>query len=500
MEIRLARMPIPDGAAASHLLAMDGTTSPLSRPLVLPCGATLQNRLAKAAMSEGMADADNHVTPRLVELYRRWARSGAGLLLSGNMQVDRDHLERPGNVVLDGTSGAEALAELAEAGKADGAHFWAQISHTGRQVSRSINAEPLAPSSVKLDFQLRFAGYVFGRPREMTTNDIAKAIDQFAFAARQARAAGFTGVQLHGAHGYLISQFLSPRVNRRTDDWGGSLRNRSRFLFEVLAAVRAAVGPGFPVGLKLNASDFQVGGFTNAECVEIVRSLDGHGLDLLELSGGSLEQPKVVGAALRDQGVDGLRATREQREAYFIELAGAVKATAAMPVMVTGGFRTASAMNAALEAGQLDLIGLGRPLVTDPLTPARLLRGETSAAPSPERDLAVFHQLGWFSIQLERLADGLDADRSLGGADATRMFKEIEAQTTAALLARRRNAAPLPQSFARDLASRLRKTHPGETALARLGRGIFRALRRPLDGLVDLLKNALVNRARRRFG
>ena len=478
---------------------MDKATSSLSKSLALPCGAELNNRLAKAAMSEGMADTDNHVTPRLVELYRRWAPSGAGLLLSGNMQVDRFHLERPGNVALDDASGADALATLAEAGKAHGAHFWAQLSHTGRQVKQSLNPEPLAPSSVKLDFQLRFAGYVFGRPREMTEEDIAKAIDQFAFAARQVRAAGFTGLQLHGAHGYLISQFLSPLVNHRIDRWGGSLRNRSRFLFELIAAVRGAVGPEFPVGLKLNASDFQVGGFTNAECIELVRSLNDHGLDLLELSGGSLEQPKVFGAALKDQGVDGRRTTLERREAYFVEFAGAVRTAAAMPVMVTGGFRTVGAMVAALEAGELDLVGLGRPLIIDPLIPARLLRGETSRAPSPETSLAVFHGPSWFNIQMERLADGLDADLSLSGEDATEMFKEIEAQSTAALIARRRNAAP-PQSSGLDLASRLRNTGQGGSTLARLSRAIARLLRRPIDVLVTRLKHALVNRARRRFG
>ena len=442
-----------------------------------------------------MADSDNHVTPRLVELYRRWSESGAGLLLSGNMQVDRLLLERPGNVVLDGAAGADALARLATAGKARGAHFWAQLSHAGRQVSESINPSPLAPSSVKLDFQLRFAGYVFGTPTLMTEGDIANAIAQFASAAQQVRAAGFSGLQIHGAHGYLISQFLSPLVNRRADRWGGSLSNRSRLLFEVLTAVREAVGPAFPVGLKLNASDFQVGGFTNVECIELVRALNNFSLDLLELSGGSLEQPKVVGVALKDQGVDGQRGKTAQREAYFIEFAGAVRAAAAMPVMVTGGFRTAAAMVAALEAGELDVVGLGRPLITDPLAPARLLQGDASIASRAAESLAVFYVPAWFNIQLERLADGLDADLSLGGAEAGAMFKEIERQMTAALLARRKNVAfKAPPGL--DLASRLRPGGP----FARLGHVLVQWLRRPADAVMLLVKHAMVNLARRRFG
>src|SRR5260221_10893147 len=233
----------------------EAMTNPLARPLDLPCGATLSNRLAKAAMSEGLADAGNHSTPRLETLYGRWAGSGAGLLLSGNIQVDRWHLERPNNVVIDDDGGRAQLARLAEAGTSRGAHFWAQLSHTGRQVSSSINSAPLSCSDVEIDV-IRNAGFSFAKPRPMTEADIGRAIDQFAFAAKEVKAAGFTGLSLHAAHGYLISQFLSPLANRRTDRWGGSLENRARFLLEVIVAIRRAVGPQFPIGIKLNASDF----------------------------------------------------------------------------------------------------------------------------------------------------------------------------------------------------------------------------------------------------
>lgn len=415
-------------------------THPLAQPLDLPCGAVLSNRLCKAAMSEGMADAHGHATPRLTTLYRRWAKSGAGLLLSGNIQVDRNHLERPGNVVVDDESGRASLAALAEAGRAPGVHFWAQLSHTGRQVDTAINTRPLAPSVVEIDV-MRGAGWTFSPPVEMGEQDIARAISQFAFSAREVAAAGFTGLQLHGAHGYLISQFLSALSNRRADRWGGSLENRARFLLEVISAVREAVGPEFPISLKLNASDFQKGGFSNAECVAVVRMLNGSGLDLLELSGGSLEQPKLVGLSVKDEGQDGVVNSTARREAYFVALAGAVKAVAAMPVMVTGGFRTAAGMVAALEGGELDVVGLGRPMIADPEAAARLLSGETAATLRPEDRLDVFHILGWFNMQLERLADGLDPDLTLTGPDAVERFWPIEKANLARLLAARAQQA-----------------------------------------------------------
>jgi 2,4-dienoyl-CoA reductase-like NADH-dependent reductase (Old Yellow Enzyme family) len=409
-------------------------THSLDRPLVLPSGATLPNRLAKAAMSEGLADAANHSTTRLEALYRRWAGSGAGLLLSGNIQVDRRHLERPNNVVVDDESGRAQLAGLAEAGRSQGAHFWAQLSHTGRQVSSEINGAPLSASDVDVDI-IREAGLHFAKPKPMTEAEIRHAIAQFAFAAAEVQRAGFTGVSLHAAHGYLISQFLSPLANRRDDDWGGSLENRSRFLIEVIAAVRRAVGTRFPIGIKLNASDFQKGGFTNAECLQLVHALNGVGLDLLELSGGSLEQPKVVGVALTDEGEDGARASTVTREGYFIAFAGAVREVAAMPVMVTGGFRSAAGMVEALDGGDLDVVGVGRPLITDPEAARRLLAGELDQLPTPT--LHVLHIQPWHNMQLERLGDGLEPDLGLTGETAVGAFVELEHANTAALLEHR---------------------------------------------------------------
>lgn len=411
---------------------MTNDISILGEPLRLPGGAILDNRIAKAAMSEGLADAKNDPTPMLAELYRRWSRSGAGLLLSGNFQVDRHHLERPGNVVVDERTNTSALAAVARAGRAHGAHFWAQLAHTGRQVDRSINAEPLAPSSVEID-AVRGTGLDFARPRAMTEDEIQRAIEQFATAAKIVKAAGFSGVELHAAHGYLFSQFLSPLTNRRTDRWGGSLENRGRFLIEAVRAVRSAVGPELPIGIKLNSSDFMVGGYDHADSLELVRRLNDESVDLLELSGGSLEQPKMAGIAVREEGVDGVIEKQRGREAYFLAFASSVKAIAEMPVMVTGGFRTALGMAEAIRGGELDVVGVGRPLIVDPETPRKLISGELAVAPRAEDSLNVFHLIPWFSAQMVRIGEGRDPDLALSGEVAAAEFRETEIRAVTAL-------------------------------------------------------------------
>lgn len=415
-------------------------TPTLASPISLPCGQTLPNRIVKAAMSEGISDARGHATPRLEALYRRWGAGGAGLLLSGNIQVDRDHLERPLNIVLEDESGLEALRPVVAAGKAGGARFWAQISHTGRQVSSHINPAPLSASAVELDV-MRDAGFSFSPPVAMTEAQIANAIARFARTAALARKAGFDGVQLHGAHGYLIAQFLSARTNLRDDDWGGSLKKRARFLLETIAAVRAAVGPDFPIGLKLNASDFQKGGFTNADCVEVVRWLNDTSLDLLELSGGSLEQPKMMGLQFQEEGIDARPESTRQREAYFLDFAANVQAAATMPLMVTGGFRTRKGMEAALAVGELDLVGLGRPLIVDPDLPAKLIAGTADEAQRPEDRLELLHMMPWLNMQLERMGDGLAPDLAMPGAETAGRFVALETANMEALLGERLAAA-----------------------------------------------------------
>lgn len=361
----------------------------LNQSLTLPCGAVLSNRIAKAAMTEGLADVKGRPTPELARLYGIWSDGGAGLQISGNILIDADHLERPGNVILDGVPDDELLAALKRwttAATRGGNHFWAQISHAGRQTMKAVNPHPKAPSAIKLGLP----GGQFGMPVALDEAEIFNLIGRFGQAARIAKETGFTGIQIHAAHGYLISQFLSPRSNHRSDQWGGSLENRARFLLYALNSARQIVGNDFPISVKLNSADFQLGGFAFDESLKVARWLQDGGVDLIEISGGTYEQPKLLG-------IEGLEAEEPQavaettlaREAYFVDFAKAMKNELSVPLMVTGGFRSSSAMEQAIKSGAADVIGLARPLCTLTDAPKRLLGG-TAMLPKMEAQLALF--------------------------------------------------------------------------------------------------------------
>ncbi|MBE2264285.1 MAG: NADH:flavin oxidoreductase/NADH oxidase family protein [Burkholderiaceae bacterium] len=387
----------------------------IETPLTLPCGHTLANRIGKAAMTEGLADAQDRPTVAHQRLYRTWAEGGAALLLTGNIMIDRRYLERAGNVVAEDAAIVAPMRQWADATHAGGSTLWAQISHPGRQCPRLVNRTPMAPSAV----QLEIAGN-FGRPREATEADIQDVIRRFAATAGWMKAAGLDGVQVHAAHGYLLSQFLSPRTNQRTDGWGGSLENRARLLMEVVAAVRTAVGPSYPVAVKLNSSDFVKGGFTLGECLQVVQWLGEAGIDLLEVSGGTYEQLEFFKpqAEIRD--------STRVREAMFLQYAAAIKGVARMPIMVTGGFRTRAGMEAALTSGDTDLIGLARPFCVQPDFPKQLFAGTVDRLAVDEDRLVLGTgfwgpnsrsptlralnnqvQAGWYYHQIERLGAGL---------------------------------------------------------------------------------------------
>src|SRR5271165_825617 len=236
-------------------------------PLTLPSGLTLPNRLAKAALTEGLAGS-GRPNRDLQTLYRRWASTGVGLFITGNVQNDRHHIERPGNVIIDRRPDAAmhaALKDWAEAAKSSGGKIVMQISHAGRQTPARVNKRPKAPSAVPL----RLPGRQFGEPVELSAEEIGEIPGRFVLAAEAAREAGFDGVQLHAAHGYLLSEFLSPLANRREDQWGGSLENRARLLLDSVRAVRAALGKDFTLSVKLNSSDFQKGGFLFEESLTV---------------------------------------------------------------------------------------------------------------------------------------------------------------------------------------------------------------------------------------
>jgi len=393
----------------------------LAQPLTLPCGAQVPNRLAKAAMTEGLATPQGVPTPELERLYGLWSDGGAGMLLSGNIQVDADHLERPGNVVIDREPDATmqaALASWAKAATRNGNHFWAQISHAGRQTQKNVNTHPKAPSAVKLGLP----GGQFGEPVALTIPEIEEIVRRFGVCAAAVQAAGFTGVQVHAAHGYLLSQFLSPRSNQRTDRYGGELANRARALLEVVASVRAAVGPDFPLAVKLNSADFQKGGFAFEDSLEVAKWLEEASVDLIEISGGTYEQPRLIGVeGMEDVEDQHVAQSTMMREAYFVDFAMAMQEKVSIPLMVTGGFRLRAAMEQAITGGGADLVGLGRPMCVMTDAPAQLLAGldelpryENQLSLLPPwlsflnrvkaiRPLTIFAVMYWYYAQLEEI-------------------------------------------------------------------------------------------------
>jgi 2,4-dienoyl-CoA reductase-like NADH-dependent reductase (Old Yellow Enzyme family) len=361
---------------AGAVRSEDDQMTALAQSLRLPCGVELPNRLLKSAMTEGLATPLGIATERHNTLYRRWSAGGVGTLITGNVMVDYRYLERPGNIVFDGNGGEAELAKLAEAGTAHGNQLWMQISHPGRQCTRLSNTNPLAPSPVQLKL-----GGLFGQPQAMTEDDIRTAIAGYARVAAGAKRAGFTGVQVHGAHGYLLSQFLSPRTNQRDDQWGGVLENRARMLLEAVRAVRAAVGPDFPVSVKLNSADFSKNGFTLEECCQVAQWLQAEGLDLVEISGGTYEDFAPLDGSTRKS------ESTLAREAYFIQYAEQIRAAVSLPICITGGFRSRSVMDQALADNALDVVGIARPLCVEPDAGHKLLADADYRLPQPEDGL-----------------------------------------------------------------------------------------------------------------
>ncbi len=395
----------------------------IEEPLELPCGATLSNRICKSAMTEGLAEKDDNPNQGHENLYRTWSNGGAAVHITGNVMVDRRYLERPGNVVIDQDTDTDALARWSAAATEAGNHAWVQINHPGRQCAKATAKHPPAPSEV----QLKMAG-LFGKPRAMTTDDIEDAIRRYAFVAKACKDAGFTGVQVHSAHGYLGSQFLSPKTNQRTDEWGGSLENRARFVLRVVEAVRDAVGDDFPVAVKLNSADFSKGGFSNEDSATVAKWLAEAGIDLLEVSGGTYEQTAFF------KGGGEKSDSTKRREAYFLEYAKLIRdATDGLPLMVTGGFRTRDAMEDALRQGELDMIGIARPFCVMPDFPNRMLEGSLHDLPRNEDGITLGNgwfgpnsssqwmrgfnsQAGaaWYYKQMMRMAENQSPDESIG--------------------------------------------------------------------------------------
>lgn len=398
----------------------------VAQDFTLTNGLRLKNRIVKAATSETMGDRNGNPTIALFNLYRKLAEGGTGLIISGNVMVERSARGEFGNVVVDQDSNIELLTSWAKSVENHGSHFLLQLNHPGRQAPKTLNSKPVAPSAIAMTGPNAFA---FNPPRALELVEIKEIAQKFARAAELAETAGFSGVEIHAAHGYLLNQFLSPAVNRRHDQYGGSLANRMRIVIEIYEAIRARTKSNFTVAIKLNAADFTPNGFTAEESLKVMQELAKRGIDLIEISGGSYENPKMMG---NGQG------------ATFIEYARMAKQTVNTPIVVTGGFRTEEGIEAALSNGDTDLIGLARPLILQPDLPEKLINGQMQ--PIKLRHFStgwswLDHRVGsliglaYYEQQMARLANGKPIKQPRTAWPI--LLKAVEEQGLQALIPRR---------------------------------------------------------------
>lgn len=372
-----------------------------------------KNRIIKGAMSEALANRAGQPNHQHLALYQAWAAGDLGCAITGNVMVDIGAKNEPGVVGIETERDLAALAEWAAVGKQYGMVQLVQLSHPGRQCPKGLNKETVAPSAVPFSPLLAKS---FGTPRALTEEEIANIIQRFATAARICEQAGFEGIQLHGAHGYLISQFLSPLTNKRTDQWGGVIENRMRFLLDIYKAVRAATSDNFIVSVKLNSADFQRGGITEDEVIAVFKAIDQAGIDLIEISGGSYEAPAMTGVRAKAKISD----STVQREAYFLDFAEKIRQHVQCKLMLTGGFRTVNAMNEALDSGACDFIGIARPFAVDTDLTAHLIAGhnvrygvEKIITGIKLVDKMAIMEIVWYAAQFKKIAKGLSPDPKL---------------------------------------------------------------------------------------
>lgn len=382
----------------------------LQKEMILPNGVILSNRIAKSAMSENLSNKRHEPTPVLINAYKAWAKSGAGLLITGNIMIDSEAIGEPRNVVVQDRKNMEVLKAWAASVKGTNPQLWAQINHPGRQAMEQINSTLKAPSAVALKTGGRKKA-TKKVPDVLSESEILDIIEAFAETSIILKEAGFSGVQIHGAHGYLVSQFLSPYTNIRTDKWGGTLENRARFVVEVYRKIRERVGNDFPIGIKLNSTDFQKGGFSEEESMEVVKILSKEGMDLIEISGGTYEAPAMMGKR---------KASTIQREAYFIDYIEKVRKVTTTPLMLTGGFRTVSVMQDAVASNQLDIIGLARPFAVFPNIGNEILNETRTDFTSTIKKTGVkaldgMMHIIWYEAQIKRMGQGKAPDPNLSG-------------------------------------------------------------------------------------
>ena len=364
----------------------------LQEPLTLHCGAVLKNRLVKSAMSDSLADGQGNSTTEQKRLYERWAEGGVALSIIGEVQIDPRFPEKPGNLVLGAGADQPALQALARRASINDAHLWPQLGHAGALAHPPIS-HPKGPSALNVG-ELHCAG--------MSTDEVRALPAMFAAAAVRAKTIGFGGAQIHAGHGFLLSQFLSPLFNRRTDQFGGSVDRRCRVIIDVVEAVRRAVGPDFPIAIKIDATDNLEGGLTQDDALEAVGLLDQTSLDLIDISGGTY----FPGAKAASDGAGS--------GPYFLDFARRARARTDTPLMLTGGFKTRQQAIDAVASGAVDLIGIARALVLDPRLADNWLNADAGdpvfprfTSPPPGGMTA------WYTMRLTALAEDREDTFSL---------------------------------------------------------------------------------------
>ena len=425
----------------------------LNSKLILPCGTALKNRICKSALTERIAEGNNLVNQKHLNLYEKWAEGDVGTVLTGNVQVDKRYLESAGNVAIEKSNykdQIDLLRKWTEVGTKNNTNLWMQISHAGRQTPGDLNMKPVAPS----DVGLKIPGRKYGTPKPLTNEEIEDVIERFIFTAKVAQDTGFTGIQIHSAHGYLMSEFLSPDINKRNDEWGGSLENRSRILLRIINGCREALGDNYPISVKLNSADFQKGGFSAEDSSKVASMLSDAKIDLLEISGGTYEQPRLLGldtVSINPKRSEIRKESTIAREAYFLAYTEEIKKVIDIPLMVTGGFRSRLAMETAINQGACEIVGIGRPLCSDPLSVKKLLNRSIDVLPTFEKTLSIgpgwlsqrspfrliqalnaFGIQSWYYSQIRRISEGLSPDLSLNPFKTFRSDGKIDKETVKA--------------------------------------------------------------------
>ena len=342
-------------------------------------GRTAKNRFLKAPMTERLChwnkegediSARGFPSEEYTHLYKRWGEGEIGVIVAGNMMLKYDAVEAFGNPILidDHDGRVAAFRKVSDLAKAHGSLFIAQLSHPGRQGGAALNPNPVSASDIQL--KIAWAGNSFNKPRALTVPEIKDLIKQWGEVAYVCYQAGFDGVQVHCAHGYLLAQFMSQTTNKRTDEYGGDLMNRSRIVFEIIAEIKRRVNdPTFIVCVKINSVEFQPGGSTPEDCLQMCIKFEEAGVDFVDLSGGTFE-----GRAFEHK-----KESTKARESYFIEFAEMIRPKLKKTkVYITGGFRTANGMISALKDGACDGVGIGRPLGAEPYLCKEILEGKVT--------------------------------------------------------------------------------------------------------------------------